>query len=104
MKKIKNYAMALVALVIAVTSVTLMSFKKSDFSNAGWYEVNPPSGGNQAISSRIGDNLPAGDCQEMFSGEVCAVYWEDDNTTPPSTLSALLTADPDAPLAKHQEN
>jgi len=37
MKKIKNYAMAMVALVIAATSVTLMSFNKVD--DLVWFPV-----------------------------------------------------------------
>lgn len=104
---IKKNAMALAALAIAAGSFGVMSFGTGigeSQQNAGWYAVAPPSGGDQQIQNRIGDTLPPGDCQTDFNGEVCAVYWADELTAPPSTLSAVMTADPTAEQAKHEEN
>lgn len=86
------------------TEVKSSTSDEKPLVNAGWYSVDPPSGGQQQINSRIGDTLPPGDCQTTNSGEVCAVFWEDDNTPPPSTLSALMAANPEAEQAKHEEN
>jgi len=43
MKNLKNYAMALVALFIAATSVTLMSFKTTEVQTSYFYEYTSNS-------------------------------------------------------------
>jgi len=73
MKKIKKYAMALVAFVIAATSLTLMSFE--DKQSLQWYEVDE----NGAILPTTMP-APSGDCIENFEENICAVRLPSDHT------------------------
>ena len=66
MKTFKNYAMALVALVIAATSMTLMSF--GDNQSLQWYEVDENGG---ILPTTL--PAPSGDCIEDLEENVCAV-------------------------------
>jgi len=74
--------MALVALVIAATSLTLMSFGENDKKlNLKWYEVLP----NGNISSMDDPNLET-ECPATNTSEYCAVAFEE-GSTPPSHIS-----------------
>jgi len=98
MKKIKNYAMALVALVIATGSVTLMSFNKINEQKTAmqWYEVTPhPSNPDQdEIGESIPDPTENGVCSTTKTKDRCAVQLDLTNASEtPSTIEDAL-ADP----------
>ena len=70
MKKLKNYAMALVALVIAATSMTLMSFNKTNSSNDDlvWFNVE-----NGSIQQDEETNGPTSTCTLEPDAKTCMV-------------------------------
>lgn len=79
MKNLKNYAMALVALFIAATSVTLMSFSKPEnIENLAvtWFSTDE----NGLIDT---DNPQTSQPDECESGEkYCAVSFNNEDLTP----------------------
>ena len=80
MKNLKNYTMALVAMVIATGSVTLMSFAKLDDPESGWYAISttssdPNDKDQQLIQFREGSNTPTGpNCNLTNSNTPCQVH------------------------------
>lgn len=75
MKNLKNYAIALVALVIAISSVTLMSFKKPTSLQSYWYVVVPDSNNPDEDLVTLTPATPtnSSSCSDENSGPRCAV-------------------------------
>lgn len=70
MKNLKNYAMTLVALVIAIGSLTLMSMKENYTTlNTQWFNASESSS-EVIIADRI--TLPSSPCDQL-TGDLCAV-------------------------------
>lgn len=73
MKNLKNYAMALVALVIAISTLTLMSFKQLS-ANEEWHEFTPgtatPNPLDPSQYTSIGSTPPS-ECEDGTT--VCAI-------------------------------
>ena len=84
MTNLKNYAMALVALVIAATSVTLMSFNQLNPSTSQWYEVGEFDGNGHPIGQSM--DPPSGDCDTQKPNDICAVELDG---TPPAYLEEV---------------
>lgn len=83
MKNLKNYAMALVALVIAISTMTLMSFReeKKIIADDHWFEITPT--GN--FGSYLGTSSSL-DCQETEpETPLCAVRLNDNQVDNPSS-------------------
>lgn len=79
MKNLKNNAMALVALAIAGTSVTLMSFKQTQTEvSLHWFEVD--ANGNISPTST---GSPTSSCPNIPPAQYCEVAFETE--TPPVT-------------------
>jgi len=76
MKEIKKYAMALVALVIAMASVTLMSAGlKNSNPKLVWFEVNPSG----IILNTVMTSPPSLNCLIHLQENYCAVELLDDH-------------------------
>ncbi|WP_149914259.1 hypothetical protein [Sphingobacterium cavernae] len=77
MKNLKNYAMALVALFIAATSLTLMSFvNKQKQTELEWFSVDPSG----SISNTPMSGPPSGDCSIEVQENFCAVELPEDHS------------------------
>lgn len=96
MKNLKNNTMALVALAIAGTSVTLMSFSKNSNEKIAmqWYEVTPhPSNPNQdEIGEPIPDPTESGACSTTKTKDRCAIQLDLDGASEsPETVEDALS-------------
>jgi len=104
MKNLKNYAMALVALFIAATSMTLMSFNKNGNEKIAmqWYEVTPhPSDPNQdEIGEPIPDPTESGACSTTKTKDRCAIQLDLDGTSQQPTTVEDALADPNVTVGQ----
>ncbi|WP_149912698.1 MULTISPECIES: hypothetical protein [Sphingobacterium] len=91
MKNIKNYAMALVALVIAATSLTLMSFVKKEQSS-NWYPVNTSGIISSTPLSSPPSNSPDDPCSTAKNTDMCAIEIELNPANPfPTSVTQAQT-------------